>query len=531
MLILAVGAGWALRKRCRAKAAGASRRSSAKSTAMNSYFGMTIAPDNTGSDDQPGNGRCPTCASKTEFCICDDAEIQRRTMSSSAVKVRVTRANTMQLDRKCAYVSDAGKDCRSMSVLPSLQCANHSCHSPGCFEPKSSAVQHCSRHRAAGPPATIDVGGYLVPTAGSNNPEYTAPSAAAYEAGPLYGSPAAAESGWWSASPDAEAESIYAQYGVGHASLDYETVDPAGTVGASTVDHATVGASTGAPAAKAISATGFELYRGNTLPKQAVEQFRSHKSRAMAILGNDPARYLKAWRMLLFTDIARIQALNTLCDRAQHRMLPKPALRQLEVPSDCPSRVSDDPAAPSYWKWILTKFKAHRPVINAGLAKIREVCGSHGTVRLGPAKSRERAEQKAELCYDGDMALVGDYERAEIVCKDVLTAHSVVDFLLAEGSPFPTVRVKNRFAIGYPATKESGGYRDVQLVGRIPSSGLLFEIQVHVKQFHAIKTELGTARRGGKTGHGRYRDYRDSKEKANRSLQELVQAMMGTASC
>ena len=486
---------------------------------------MTVKPDNTGSDEQSGDVRCPTCASKTEFCICNDAETRRRTMSASSVKVRATRAQTMQLDRKCAYISDAGKGCRSMNVVPSLQCVNHTCHTPGCFEPKSSAVQHCSRHRAAGPPVTMESGGYLVPTGGSNNPEYTSPSAAVPEAGPVYDTAAAAEAGWWSKSR--EAESIYAQYSVAHASPDYEAVDYAGTVGASAVDYATVGASTDTPAAE----TGFEIYRGNTLPQQAVEQFRSHQSQAMSILGTDPTRYLKAWRNLIFTEIARIRALDTLCGDAQHRMLPKAALRQPEVPSECSSLVSDDPAAPSYWKWILNKYQAHKPAINAGLAKIREVCGSQGTVRLGSAKSRERSEQKAELCYDGDMALVGDYERAEVVCKDVKTAHSVVDFLLGEGSPFPTVRVKNRFALGYPATKESGGYRDVQLVGRIPGSGLFLEIQVHVRQFHVIKTELGTARRGGKTGHGRYRDYRDSKEKANRSLQELVQAMMGTASC
>ena len=92
------------------------------------------------------------------------------------------------------------------------------------------------------------------------------------------------------------------------------------------------------------------------------------------------------------------------------------------------------------------------------------------------------------------------------------------------------MRLKNRFAIGYPALKESGGYRDVQALAMLPGTGLFFEIQIHVAAFHVIKTELDSTRRGGKSGHGRYRGYRDSKEKADRSLHELVQAAMRAAS-
>jgi len=139
---------------------------------------------------------------------------------------------------------------------------------------------------------------------------------------------------------------------------------------------------------------------------------------------------------------------------------------------------------------------------------------------------------KAELCCDGDQALVGDFERTECVCDDIETAQSLVNFLLFASSPFPVVRLKNRFAIGCPALKESGGHRDVQALAMLPGTRLFFEIQIHVAAFHVIKTELDSTRRDGKTGHGRHRGCRDSKDKAGQSLHELVQAAMrGASSC
>ena len=141
--------------------------------AENASFGMTAAPNNTTtSADRARGGRCPQCAAKTEFCICNDGETRRRTMAASSAKVRATRTRvkTLQLDRKCAYVSESGRTCRGLTAILSLQCAKHTCSTLNFFEPKTSAVQHCSRHRAAGPPAPIamDPSGYLVPGAGSN---------------------------------------------------------------------------------------------------------------------------------------------------------------------------------------------------------------------------------------------------------------------------------------------------------------------------------------------------------------------------
>ena len=524
-------------------------------TVPNASFGLSIRPNSAS-----GDGRCPNCASKIEFCICNDAETRRRTMSASSAKVRSSRIKTMQLDRKCAYVSNTGRACRGVNVLPSMQCPKHTCQTPGCFEPKPSAEHHCQLHQTVrGAPAVplTDAAGYLAPGLASD-PMYTSPAqavaplpsdtagylvpAAASDAENtaveyavpmpgvagtdvlLYDSPAPVTGrGWWSSSP--EEDVLYERLTAGRSVFEFGTT-PADFV---PVDGSAM--PSGARVSTAISTAGLELYRGDALPQQAVAQFQDHQRRAMAILGNDPARYDAAWRVLLEITSDQVQALDALCGQVQHRMLPKSELRQPEVPSACPSMMSDDPAAPSYCKWILETFATNRPAVNTGIARISEICGSQATVRLGPPKSRERAEQKAELCYDGDLALVGDYERAEVVCDDVKTAHSVVDLLLSEESPFPIVRLKNRFAVGYPAAKQAGGYRDVQLIGRIPGTGLLFEIQVHIKAFHVIKTELGTLKRGGKTGHGRYRKYRDSKEKANQSLHELVQAVRSNMFC
>ena len=118
---------------------------------------MTAAPNNNPSSAGQDRGdRCPGCASKTEFCICNGGDARRRAMTvpSAEVPVTRTRVKTLQLDRRCAFVSDAGRACRGMNAMPSMQCTKHTCNTPDCFEPKPSTVQHCSRHRVAGPPSS-----------------------------------------------------------------------------------------------------------------------------------------------------------------------------------------------------------------------------------------------------------------------------------------------------------------------------------------------------------------------------------------
>lgn len=77
----------------------------------------------------------------------------------------------------------------------------------------------------------------------------------------------------------------------------------------------------------------------------------------------------------------------------------------------------------------------------------------------------------------------------------------------------PIVRIKNRFARANKTAKESGGYRDLQLVAKIIGTSLLIEIQLHLKAFYQLKSEVGTSvDAGGQTGHERYIEFRGIKE-------------------
>ena len=89
------------------------------------------------------------------------------------------------------------------------------------------------------------------------------------------------------------------------------------------------------------------------------------------------------------------------------------------------------------------------------------------------------------------------------------------------------VRVKNRFAKCNKTAKESGGYRDLQLVARL-QSGLLLEIQVHLKAFYVLKTEVAGNEDGeGQSGHERYIDFRQLKEQATFNMEAIKEKYGG----
>lgn len=64
--------------------------------------------------------------------------------------------------------------------------------------------------------------------------------------------------------------------------------------------------------------------------------------------------------------------------------------------------------------------------------------------------------------------------------------------------------VVGRFDAQYDAT-ESCGYRDIQLIVVLPGSGILAELQLHLRRIMEIKS-------GGGNGHAAYVEYRAKKE-------------------
>ena len=83
------------------------------------------------------------------------------------------------------------------------------------------------------------------------------------------------------------------------------------------------------------------------------------------------------------------------------------------------------------------------------------------------------------------------------------------------------IRIKNRFAKCNGDAKDSGGYRDLQLVVRL-DSGFLVELQLHLTIFHDLKTKVADQKDGkGQTGHARYKEFRRLKENADYLLLDV----------
>lgn len=119
---------------------------------------------------------------------------------------------------------------------------------------------------------------------------------------------------------------------------------------------------------------------------------------------------------------------------------------------------------------------------------------------LGPLKKGERIIEKAAREEGGNLALIRDTVRGQIVVKHIEDVPSAITALKRSTT---VVREKNRFGIamaGVPAEPVSPtGYRDylanVQL-----SNGLIGEVQIHVKSMLAAKVTGG--------GHELYKEIR-----------------------
>ena len=83
---------------------------------------------------EDANERCPSCASKMAFCICNDAETRRRTTTMGS---------------KCEYVSEQRRTCSKSAVNTKPYCSAHTCSVEGCASSKSSRAEFCTVHEEA----------------------------------------------------------------------------------------------------------------------------------------------------------------------------------------------------------------------------------------------------------------------------------------------------------------------------------------------------------------------------------------------
>ncbi|OSP13472.1 phosphoribosylglycinamide formyltransferase [Vibrio alginolyticus] len=95
-------------------------------------------------------------------------------------------------------------------------------------------------------------------------------------------------------------------------------------------------------------------------------------------------------------------------------------------------------------------------------------------------KSKQRAEEKIALELDGKVERITDLARATIVAEDVASLVSIYETLERETT---IVKVKNRFKKPGPS-----GYRDLNLLVRLPKTNLVAEVQLHLKAIADVKS-------------------------------------------
>jgi len=105
---------------------------------------------------------------------------------------------------------------------------------------------------------------------------------------------------------------------------------------------------------------------------------------------------------------------------------------------------------------------------------------AHSSPLLPPIKSYARAQEKVTAKFDGDASQLTDLARATLVSNNI---HDLMQAYEALSTQTQIVQVKNRFA----SPKESG-YRDLNVLIRLPDSQMIAEVQLHLDEIAKIKS-------------------------------------------
>ncbi|NOH84276.1 RelA/SpoT domain-containing protein [Vibrio sp. 03-59-1] len=95
-------------------------------------------------------------------------------------------------------------------------------------------------------------------------------------------------------------------------------------------------------------------------------------------------------------------------------------------------------------------------------------------------KSQDRAIEKINLELDGQTNRITDLARATIIADDVESLVTVYETISREAE---IVKVKNRFKSPAPS-----GYRDLNLLVRLPKTNIIAEVQLHLKAIAEVKS-------------------------------------------
>lgn len=118
-------------------------------------------------------------------------------------------------------------------------------------------------------------------------------------------------------------------------------------------------------------------------------------------------------------------------------------------------------------------------------AELETICKSTALLTNSEAlfagvKSQARAEEKIVLELNGDVTRITDLARATIIANDV---ESLVEVYEAVSREADVVKVKNKFK-----SPADSGYRDLNLLVRLPKTNIIAEVQLHLKAIADVKS-------------------------------------------
>lgn len=148
---------------------------------------------------------------------------------------------------------------------------------------------------------------------------------------------------------------------------------------------------------------------------------------------------------------------------------------------------------------IYSKAKRAKPGFDSAIETLAKRHGAEAVTT--PLKNRNRAQEKANALYSGDLNRVEDILRASIVVSASDTVTTVFNEAAKE---FDVVKAVNKYA---EKQHSSDGYFDARLLINI--DGLLAEIQMHTKAMQAAKESL--------------HDLYEERQRITRSVQPLTQ--------
>jgi len=166
---------------------------------------------------------------------------------------------------------------------------------------------------------------------------------------------------------------------------------------------------------------------------------------------------------------------------------PNPGLQELErIKSSQLARLSQPlgiaggpPNVQAYLDVLLTSTRTLMPKFERLLAKLAQATGVR--VICAPVKPVNRVHEKALFYYEGDRSKVLDLGRGSAIADDINMVVRAAQWIITNCS---VVRLKNRFC---DARSHRGGYRDMLI--NIHLGGLIFEVQIHLKVFHAMRAQ------------------------------------------